>query len=92
MADTIHDERRARVRMEILRALERVSGYSLGENILFADTNVHIEPRATLSEFRNELETLEHMALVAIVAGGPLDSSRKVRITASGRAALAEMR
>ncbi len=88
MTDRLHDERRARVRLEILNALDRVSGYMLAENILFADTNLHLEPRSTLSEFRNELETVEHMGMVVIVAdllGGP----RKVKITGAGRTEVA---
>jgi hypothetical protein len=91
MTDNLQNERRASLRTQILKSLDRVSGYLLGDNILFADVNIHVEPRAQLSEFRNELETLEHMGLVAIVPGGPLDNSRKVRITAAGRAALAEL-
>lgn len=88
MTDQIHNERRARVRLEILIALNRVSGYSLRENILFADTNVHLQPVASLSEFRNELETIEHMGLVVIVAD-PLGGSRLIKITGAGRAEIA---
>lgn len=88
MTDEIHNQRRARIRLEILKALDRVSGFMLGENILFADTNLHLDPRAQLSEFRNELETLEHMGMVVIVPdslGGP----RRVKITAAGRGEIA---
>jgi hypothetical protein len=88
MTDNIHDERRARVRLETLIALERVSGYMLAENILFADTNLRLSPPASLSEFRAELKDLEQMGLVVVVAD-PLGGPRRVKITSAGRAEIA---
>lgn len=91
MMDKIHDERRAKIRRAILAVLNRVSGRTLRENILFADANLHIEPRAELGEFRDELNILRDMGLIVIVAPGRLDSERKVMITDEGRLALLEV-
>ncbi len=88
MTDNLHDERRARARLEILRALDRVSGRMLNENILFADINLHLAPRAHLSEFQAALLDLEQMGLIVRVfdtLGGPF----RVMITDAGRAELA---
>jgi len=71
--------------------LNRVSGRTLRENILFADTNIHIEPRAELAEFRDELADLQSMGLIVIVSPGRLSSDRNVMITDEGRLALAEV-
>jgi hypothetical protein len=88
MTDRLHDERRARVRLETLKALDRVSGKMLNENILFADVNLHLAPRAHLSEFQETLFDLEQMGLIVRVfdtLGGPF----RVMITEAGTAELA---
>ena len=90
MSDHVLDEWRAKLRTRILETLNRVSGHMLDEWILFADTNMKIVPRSELTDFRNELAMLETMGLIVAVRAGPLDSHRKIRITAAGRAALAE--
>jgi hypothetical protein len=89
MADQLHDERIKQMRTQILRVLNRVSGGLLEENILFADMNLHLSPRAELSEFRDEILMLRDMGLIVTVRDHQLPS-RKVRITAAGRAVLAE--
>lgn len=89
MTDELHDRRRRKIRTEILRVLNRVSGGLLEENILFADMNLHLSERAELSEFRDEITALRDMGLIVTVRDYQLPS-RKVRITAAGRAALAE--
>jgi hypothetical protein len=91
MADHIYDERRAKLRVAILTVLNRVSGRTLSENILYADMNLHLEPRAEVPEFRDELIALRDMGLIVIVAPGRLYSERKVMITDEGRLALAEV-
>jgi hypothetical protein len=88
MTDNLHDERRARVRMEILIALERVSGRMLAENILFADSNLRLSPRATLSEFRTELSSLEQMGLV-VIARDDFSGRQMIKITGAGITELA---
>jgi hypothetical protein len=83
MINQVHDQRRARVRLELLKALDRVSGFMLRENILYADLNLHLSPPATVAEYRKELESLEAMSMIVILAdslGGP----RQVKITAAG--------
>jgi hypothetical protein len=91
MTDKIQDEWRASIRRVILAKLDRVSGKALSENILYADVNLHLEPRAELPEFRSELHVLRDMGLVVIVSPGRLASERKVMITDEGRTALAEV-
>lgn len=88
MSDNLHDQRRARVKIEILKAINRVSGYLLAENILHADLNLHVQPAVLLSEFRGELADLEQMGLVVIVPGS-LGGARKVKLTDAGRAEVA---
>jgi hypothetical protein len=83
MSDNIHDERRAKVRMEILIALERVSGRMLDRNILFADTNLRLSPRSTLLEFDAELRTLEQMGLI-ILAHDQFSGRQMIKITGAG--------
>lgn len=89
MSDNAHDERRKQWRTQILRVLNRVSGGLLEENILFADANMHCSPRMELSDFHDQLTALRDHGLVVTVRDYQLPS-RKVRITAAGRAALAE--
>jgi hypothetical protein len=91
MSDQIYDERRAKLRRVILSVLNSVSGRMLRENILFADTNVHIEPRAEKPEFRDELIALRDMGLIVIISPGRLYAERNVMITDDGRTALAEV-
>ena len=86
--DNLHEQRKAKVRLEILRAINRVSGYLLPENVLHADLNLHVAPPALLSEFRGELADLEQMGLVVIVPGG-LGGARKIKLTDAGRAEVA---
>jgi hypothetical protein len=91
MNDKLQDAWRASIRREILAKLDRVSGKTLAENILFADVNLHLEPRAEFHEFRSELHMLRDMGLVVIVSPGRLMSERKVMITDEGRVALVEV-
>ena len=91
MMDQIQDDYRAKIRTAILKVLERVSGGALAENILFADSNLHIAPRAELVQWRSELETLQAHGLVVILGPGRLSAQRKIMITDEGRLALAEM-
>lgn len=88
MSDNLHDQRKARVRLEILKAINRASGYLLPENVLHADVNLHVVPAVLLSEFRGELADLEQMGLIVIVPGG-LGGARKIKLTDAGRAEVA---
>jgi hypothetical protein len=83
-----HDERKARVRLEILKSLNRVSGYLLPENILHAELNLRVRPTVLLSEFRGELAELEPMGLITIISPN-LGGTRQVRLTDAGRAEVA---
>jgi hypothetical protein len=76
------------MRLETLRALARVSDGLLNENILYADVNLHVSPRAHQSEFQEAMLDLEQMGLVVRLhdtLGGPF----RVMITDAGRAELA---
>ena len=88
MSDNLHDQRKALVRLEILKAVNRASGYLLPENVLHRDVNLFVQPAALLSEFRGELADLEQMGLVVIVPGG-LGGARKIKLTDAGRAEVA---
>ena len=91
MTDQIENERRAQMRRTILRVLNRVDGGALPENILFADSNLHVVPKMELSEYRDQLIELRDMGLVDIIPPGRLYSQRKIMITDEGRLALAEV-
>lgn len=83
-----HDRRKFLVRSEILKALNRASGYALPENVLHRDLNLFLQPAAMLSEFRGELAELEEHGLIAIIAGS-LGAPRRIRLTDNGRAEVA---
>jgi hypothetical protein len=88
MANNLQDQRKAIVRLEILRAVHKSSGYLLPENIAHRDINLHMMPAVLLSEFRGELVDLEGMGLIVIVPGG-LGGARKIKLTDAGRAQVA---
>lgn len=85
---TAHDARKFLVRLEILKALNRASGYALRENVLHRDVNLFVQPAALLSEFRGELAELEEHGLITMVAGS-LGAPRNIRLTDNGRAEVA---
>ncbi len=86
--DNLHDQRKALVRLEILKAVNKASGFLLPENVLHRDLNLYVLPAVLLSEFRGELQDLEQMGLVVIVPGG-LGGARKIKLTDAGRAQVA---
>jgi hypothetical protein len=86
--DNLHDQRKARVRLEILKAVNRHSGYVVPENVLHVDVSLHVAPAVLLSEFRGELADLDQMGLIAIVPGA-LGGARKIKLTDNGRAEVA---
>jgi hypothetical protein len=84
----LHDQRKALVRLEILRAIHKASGFLLPENIVHRDINLHIAPAVVLSEFRGELTDLEQMGFIVVVPSG-LGGARKIKLTDAGRAQVA---
>lgn len=88
MANNYQDERTAVVRLEILKAVHKASGYLLPENIVHRDINLHVAPAVLLSEFRGVLIDLEQMGLIAVVAAS-MGGARKIQLTDAGRAQVA---
>lgn len=86
--DNLHDQRKALVRLEILRAINKASGFLLPEQILHRDVNLYMAPAVLLSEFRGELADIEQMGLIVIVSGG-IGGARKIKLTDAGRAEVA---
>jgi hypothetical protein len=80
-----HDKRRFTIKSEILKALNRASGYSMPENVLHRDLNLSLQPPAMIGEFRGELEELQSLGMISMVAGS-LGAPRKIRLTDEGRA------
>jgi hypothetical protein len=83
-----HDARKFLVRSEILKDLNRASGYALPETVLHRDVNLFLQPSVLLAEFRGELTELEELGLITMVAGSLL-APRKIRLTDDGRAEVA---
>jgi hypothetical protein len=91
MSDRIEDEWRTRLRLDILKKLDRVSGKMLRENFLYADINTGLSSsgyrRAEIQEFDREIDTLAAMFLVVIVPSKL--GSRGIYLTDLGRAEVA---
>jgi hypothetical protein len=86
--DNLQNQRSAVIKLEILRAINRASGFLLAENIVHRDINLHVSPAVLLSEFRGELIDLEQMGLIVVVAAG-IGGARKIQLTDAGRAQVA---
>jgi hypothetical protein len=86
--DNLQNQRSAVIKLEILRAINRASGFLLPENIVHRDINLHIAPAVVLSEFRGELTDLEQMGFIVVVPSG-LGGARKIKLTDAGRAQVA---
>lgn len=83
------DERAKYVRVAILRVLDQCGSYLLGEQTLFLQLNMEVAPAASTAEFKSALDSLTALQAVTSVRGD-LGGDLRYKITAQGRAVLAE--
>jgi len=83
------DERSKYVRVQILRLLDQCGSYLLAEQTLFVQCNMELAPSASTAEFKSALDSLTALQAVTSVRGD-LGGDLRYKITAQGRAVLAE--